>query len=304
MEASEAAWNAGFDAALEAGASEPLGKVAVAVHYDGQCCAPRSEEEHMRRNVCYLCREPSSATNHVCPACHASVCFPCAKQHLTGCPQCPHCGDVERNATELQEFLAYGQAWSNLAALPENIGVLSKRTVSLVGKLTFEGPTTSRALPTLNIGDPGSPNSSSLKRRLAGQAQLKINHACHFCSCASSALDLSCCRCNISVCTGCARVHLIENTCCPNCNDSEFCNAQTLRLLVHAANLQDSAQNLWTSLVGAGMELFTSSASSPKPRACAERRSAGPSHNVRGGSGQPKQVELPVEAPVTSVIAL
>merc|ERR1711971_871469 len=114
-----------------------------------------------------------------------------------------------------------------------------------MGRLAGHASARTAQFPTLNIGDPGSPNNSSVKRRLSVQAQLDLHHDCHFCGRESSSLDLSCCRCGTSVCMGCARSHLLKDssTCCPNCKDSEFCNAQTLNLLTHAAHVQDSAQN-------------------------------------------------------------
>mmetsp|Transcript_35179 Transcript_35179/g.79447 ORF Transcript_35179/g.79447 Transcript_35179/m.79447 type:complete len:506 (-) Transcript_35179:124-1641(-) len=113
-----------------AGMAHVVGGVAVDI--DVHSMSPRTEEEQKRRAVCHLCRAPSSATCHVCPLCKASVCFPCAKKRLARRPKCPHCGDVKRNAAELSEFIAAGEAWDSVAAVS---GLMEARASEVMGVL-------------------------------------------------------------------------------------------------------------------------------------------------------------------------
>lgn len=266
MQASEAA----LQAALEVGASEALGKRAAAVNVDldVQSMAPRTEQERRRRAICHFCHEPSSATNHVCPACKASVCFSCAREQLAREPRCPNCGDVERNAAVLGEYLAAGEAWRAAvgfaASVPE---ALTRRSTAAIGALSTHVLSThrSRRLPSTEETDvittpPTSPmhnGATVIQRQFTGMAQLPVSHACFLCSRGSSSLDLVCSACGVTVCTDCLRAGSVQDFHCPNCQNAEFCNAQSVRLLLNAAQVCDSAQNLWDGIVGVGRELFS-----------------------------------------------
>mmetsp|Transcript_71633 Transcript_71633/g.142173 ORF Transcript_71633/g.142173 Transcript_71633/m.142173 type:complete len:566 (+) Transcript_71633:102-1799(+) len=71
-------------------------------------CLSFSADELSRREVCYYCNTPAGPASHCCPACGCNVCFDCAKKELVQNPRCPHCGNADRNAAELEEFLACG----------------------------------------------------------------------------------------------------------------------------------------------------------------------------------------------------
>merc|ERR1712039_1091203 len=91
---------------------------------------------------------------------------------------------------------------------------------------------------------------------MSENAQLRVSHTCHFCSVASSSLDIACPSCATTVCLTCAPRHLVDNPSCPSCRNREFCNPQTLRVLINAAQVCDSAENMWQGIVGVGRELF------------------------------------------------
>jgi len=96
-------------ATTQAAAGVAKQMASVAVEVDVQ--RARSPRDLERRDTCFICGMPSSATCHVCPRCNASVCFKCAKRELAKKPRCPHCGDAQRNASALAEFLVAGEVW-------------------------------------------------------------------------------------------------------------------------------------------------------------------------------------------------
>jgi len=119
-----------------AGMAKAVGGVAVDI--DVSNMSPRTEEELKRRSVCFVCKEPSSATCHVCPLCNASVCFDCARRELAADPKCPHCGDARRNSAELAEFIAAGEAYSNVAAVSGLLGARASECVAAIMSCTSE----------------------------------------------------------------------------------------------------------------------------------------------------------------------
>ncbi|CAE7570346.1 unnamed protein product [Symbiodinium natans] len=88
--------------------ADNLDKVGSGAVVDLSLPRHATELERERSRVCCLCKAPSSATNHVCPACHASVCYPCARTELSE-RRCPACGDAEKNSEPLGQFLAAGE---------------------------------------------------------------------------------------------------------------------------------------------------------------------------------------------------
>jgi len=324
---------AALQAALEAGTSEGLSKVTagIAVDLDVRGMLPRSEEEQRRSAVCHFCQVASSAMSHVCPLCSASVCLTCARQRLADEPKCPNCGDARRNAAELRELLAAGEAWENLSAVP---GVLGAQASVLMGALATRASevtgaasralvsnleTRGRCSSSQRYGDAGGnaaqgecsssvPSASepsangpsatqvALRRQLTGQAQLPLSHSCCSCGRASTSLDLACTLCSASVCAACLRHRLTAeqqvDISCPQCGNPEFCNGRSIRLVLSAAQVRDSAQSLWHGLLGVGHELLAAPhAGGPVRGAC--------SRQDRGGVGRPNPFETKDESEVS-----
>lgn len=265
-----------------------------------------TEEQRRRAAVCNICCKPSSSASHVCPCCSASVCFPCARAKLAAAPRCPSCGDRTRNERPLKEFLAAGETLETVSmiasAASEATGALASRASEATEAFTAgaarasqaTGEFASRALS--GLGSQGShgdkrqaprPPSRSATRQLSGGVETPKKvarvsnfveaHSCHFCRTASSPLDIACPSCTTTVCLSCAPRHLSNNTCCPHCRHTEFCNPQALRLIQNAAQIRESAENFWQGLVGAGRELLAGAdkiASGPGLRCTQTRGSA------------------------------
>lgn len=229
---------------------------------------PLSEEQRKRGNACCVCRTPAGAMNHVCPACYASICFPCAKSLKECC--CPSCGDVQRNAEPLKHYLAAGEAWDAAMGLRE--GVLSALTTGA------ESLTTRGALMTSFDNSPSSDRTSeydqALRRAISVQAQLQVSHACHLCSAPSSAFDMACSKCTVSVCSSCIGTRLGPDPCCPGCGDKDVFNESAVRFQRNAQQISNSAAELLDGLWLLGQGLFSEST---------------------GGSQQIEQAALPSE---------
>lgn len=268
MRAGSAAW----EVALKVGSNmaENLDKVGVdaVVDIDMSHVRPLSEEQRKRGNACCVCRTPAGAMNHVCPACYASICFPCAKSLKECC--CPSCGDVQRNAEPLKHYLAAGEAWDAAMGLRE--GVLSALTTGA------ESLTTRGALMTSFDNSPSSDRKSeydqALRRAISVQAQLQVSHACHLCSAPSSAFDMACSKCTVSVCSSCIGTRLGPDPCCPGCGDKDVFNESAVRFQRNAQQISNSAAELLDGLWLLGQGLFSEST---------------------GGSQQIEQAALPSE---------
>lgn len=238
-----------------------------------------TDQEQQRRSSCHFCQLPSSATSHVCPICHTSTCISCTKRELASDPRCPNCGDAEQNAAALKELLAVDDAWHQAAEVvtralqalettaramppctrPSGAGTLTTRDTGTTTKRDIDkkkaaAPRSSTVKEASSM--PKNPNASYVKRQLVGQSQLPPQTSCHYCKAASTSLDLVCPRCSACVCIGCVRTRLEGSTLCPACENASFCSPQTMRLVLHAAQVQDSATGLWNGLLGMGRELL------------------------------------------------
>jgi len=252
-----------------------------------------TDQEQQRRSSCHFCQLPSAATSHVCPICHTSTCISCTKRELASDPRCPNCGDAEQNAAALKELLAVDDAWHQatevvtraLEALETTRMAIPACTRSTSGNVPKRDTDTATSRD-MNKKDsrcsaikdassmPRNPNATYVRRQLVGQAQLPLQTKCHYCNCASTSLDLVCPGCNACVCIGCARARLEGSTLCPACENASFCSAQTMRLVLHAAQVQNSAHGLWNGLVGMGRELLK------------------PNCNQAGRTGSPNSTQL------------
>jgi len=213
---------------------------------------PATEDELERSKACCLCKSPSSATNHVCPACHASICFPCARTKLSE-KRCPACGDAEKNAEPLGHYLAIGEAWEAAMGIAKNAeGVL----VALnTGVENFATRALSSDLSPLVVDH----DRSAFRRAMTCQSRLETAHSCFLCSSPSSAFDVACSKCSVVLCVDCVGLRLGEKPCCPGCKDTEVFNASTVRFHQGAKNITASAASLWEGMWYLGKELFTGS---------------------------------------------
>eukprot|EP00435_Cladocopium_sp_Y103_P014344 s363_g3.t1 len=269
MRAGSAAW----EVALKVGSNvaENLDKVGVdaVVDIDMSYVRPLSEEQRKRGNACCVCRTPAGAMNHVCPACYASICFPCAKSLKECC--CPSCGDVQRNAEPLKHYLAAGEAWDAAMGLRE--GVLSALTTG-AESLTTRGGALMTSFDNSPSSDRKSEYDQALRRAISVQAQLQVSHACHLCSAPSSAFDMACSKCTVSVCSSCIGTRLGPDPCCPGCGDKDVFNESAVRFQRNAQQISNSAAELLDGLWLLGQGLFSEST---------------------GGSQQIEQAALPSE---------
>ncbi|CAJ1417803.1 unnamed protein product [Effrenium voratum] len=223
-----------------------VGAEAV-VDIDMSHTRPVTEEERKRSSACCRCSEPATATNHVCPECHASLCFSCARE-VAHDLRCPGCGDVERNAGPLKHYLAAGEAWEAARSLASRAGE------GVLALSTGAGALTTRALS--ETSPLSEYDQSALRRAVSVQAQLRVAHACHLCETPSSAFDLACSRCSVSLCPSCVGSGLGADPCCPGCGDREVFNASAVRFQKGAAQISRSASQLWEGLWYLGQELF------------------------------------------------
>eukprot|EP00913_Durusdinium_trenchii_P001378 g1275.t1 len=160
-DAGSVAWKA----ALEVGSNvaENLGKVGAdaVVDIDLGHIRPVTEEQRKRSSACCVCDTPAGATNHVCPECFASVCFPCAKKLKER--QCPSCGDVDHNAEPLKHYLAAAEAWDAAMGLATRAGeapVSSGITRGIQAKAEAPAP---KAKAKANMVPPGRHVTASAK---------------------------------------------------------------------------------------------------------------------------------------------
>jgi len=285
--------NAARLAAREVGNADQLVGKAAEAAADGiavdsaQCAAwQHSAEAEQRRAACLYCKEASSSTNHVCQTCSASICFSCAREKLTKEPGCccPGCKDPG-SVHAIVEYLAYAEGLNSAVAFIETVpGALTARASELSESLRrgasqgYEAWTTrvshaTEGSPSASspLGGEASPtfDSKALKRTLTSQALLEMDHKCFLCASESSSWDLACPLCRCSVCSACLRQHVAKDPRCPNCHDDEFCNAQTVNLMLSASQVRDSANMLWDGLLGVGRELFSNA---PQPTATAGAR--------------------------------
>lgn len=100
-----------------------------------------------------------------------------------------------------------------------------------------------------------------IRRSVTAQAMLNVSHQCHFCQVASSAFDLACSRCHVSVCSDCLCARLVNNPRCPRCGDTEVFNEHSIRILAGAAQVGKTATQLFGGLWELGNQLFDGSPS-------------------------------------------
>lgn len=259
LQAGSVAWKA----ALEVGSNvaENLGKVGAdaVVDIDLGHIRPVTEEQRKRSSACCVCDTPAGATNHVCPECFASVCFPCAKKLKER--QCPSCGDVDHNAEPLKHYLAAAEAWDAAMGLATRAGEGVMNALSTGAEaLTTRGAIATSFDTTPTDGADGGALTSeydqALRRAISVQAQLRVSHACELCSAPSSAFDLACGKCAVSLCSSCVRTRLGPDPCCPGCGDREVFNVKAVQFQRNASQISSSASQLWDGLLYFGQGLF------------------------------------------------
>jgi len=255
---------AALQVAIQVGAevADNLDKVGSGAVLDLSLPRHATERDRERGRACCLCQEPSSATNHVCPACHASICYTCARTELSE-RRCPACGDVEKNAEPLRHYLAAGEAWEAAMGLANRAG---------------EALNEVEAFATRAFSSDGSPmilhteDQAALRRTISRQAQLQVSHCCFKCSAPSSSFDLACSKCSVALCSACVG-RLGERPCCPGCKDTEVFNVAAVRFHQSAQQITTSAASLWEGILYLGKELLESS---PQGSPVAADASSGP----------------------------
>eukprot|EP00913_Durusdinium_trenchii_P001683 g1559.t1 len=154
--------------------------------------------------------------------------------------------------------------WSNAAlqyeAIFEELGVkdvLGGRTETA---LTTRGAIATSFDTTPTDGADGGALTSeydqALRRAISVQAQLLVSHACELCSAPSSAFDLACGKCAVSLCSSCVRTRLGPDPCCPGCGDREVFNVKAVQFQRNASQISSSASQLWDGLLYFGQGLF------------------------------------------------
>jgi len=213
---------------------------------------PLTAEDGMRRRQCHCCSKPASSTNYVCPTCCATLCFECTKNILVHRPQCPSCGECERVAHTVPQYIAANEAWASAAqfgdAISQTFSDVTRRFSSFSSS-TQTGPST----PVSGCG--ASDRCSSLQmaspsrgERSRGHYQEERSRACCLCRHEVSMFDHVCPCCNASVCSNCVCNRLpIEDLRCPSCNDAAS-NAHNLRVIATANKAKGTWSNFWGSV--------------------------------------------------------
>merc|ERR1719253_809808 len=79
------------------------------------------------------------------------MCFDCTKQVLVAHPQCPCCGEIERVAATVPQYIAANEVWASAALLGDAIS----RSLSDVSRRFSSFSTTAGSSPTSHA-DAGS----------------------------------------------------------------------------------------------------------------------------------------------------
>jgi len=230
----------------------------VPVHID-LCTAPppMTVEDAARRRMCICCSQPASSTNYICPACSVTLCFECAKQVLVAKPQCPGCGEIERVAATVPQYIAANEAWASAAQLGDAISRSLSDGVRRFSSYTSDessqrGPSM-MLLPQGAVNGRGASDAHTVRRQshsgAFGAAAHEAAHFCCLCRGGISVFDHVCPCCRASTCSNCICNRLPrEDLRCPSCNDSAN-NAHGLTLIASAHQAKHSWNNFWGSVV-------------------------------------------------------
>mmetsp|Transcript_75951 Transcript_75951/g.180600 ORF Transcript_75951/g.180600 Transcript_75951/m.180600 type:complete len:771 (-) Transcript_75951:148-2460(-) len=197
---------------------------------------------------CAMCKEPAGLTSHVTSCCGASLCYGCSK-HCAGMQaRCPSCGNGRQFAGGIRQYLAAGEAVNTVMGAGAEMG----RSLSDGAKRLSE-----QWNAMIKGEDSPLPRQSQRPRSMTvpdmGVAQgLAASSRCGMCKAAGSMLDHVCPCCRHSVCVQCIKVHLERDLRCPSCGDVRH-NIQSMRMLLQASAVQNSAQAMWGSITN----LFT-----------------------------------------------
>lgn len=224
----------------------------VSMHVDVHHPVPLTTEEKMRRNVCQCCSKASSGSDYICPSCTGPICFQCVKGVLLHTPQCPACGDTQRVAATVPQYVAASEAWASAAELGDALRSSFSDVTRRFSSGFFDqsqsqpggGPSPSTCSTAASAQDvhairPSNSNSFTPANNL---------HACCLCRGQVGMFDHVCGLCNASVCASCIFNRLPkEDLRCPSCNDASR-NAQNMALIRSAHQASTSWHNFWGSV--------------------------------------------------------
>jgi len=243
-----------------------LGNMSVFMDMDAPSHMVSSEDNH-RRHKCHCCNKPASSANYICPSCTASMCFDCTKNVLVAHPQCPCCGEIERVAATVPQYIAANEVWASAALLGDAIG----RSLSDVSRRFSSFSTTTGSSPTphacagsmadFSMGGPDNGPDCSIPAERQRQRSISApiygnggsggTHGCCVCRGDTSMFDHTCPCCNSIVCTSCICTRLPkEDLRCPCCNDASS-NMHSMHLIATAHQARNSWTNFWGSVVDA-----------------------------------------------------
>jgi len=225
----------------------------VAVDIDLNSMVPLTHEDKERMHgSCQLCSKPATGTNYLCPTCNVSLCFDCAKTKLSQKPRCPCCGETDRIAASLPQYLAATEAWVSAAeigaAVSQQFSNMRNSWSDQGGpSRTFSGgfEDIARRLSTASVDEPVHHHHSHEER----VEHARRSESCCLCRKPSSMVDHVCPLCNTSVCAGCIREHLDQDLHCPHCHDRDR-NAANMQLILSANKARDVWHNFWNSVTG------------------------------------------------------
>jgi len=218
---------------------------------------PLTAEDAGRRMMCLCCSQPASSTNYICPACSVTLCFECAKEVLVARPQCPGCGEIERVAATVPQYIAANEAWASAAqlgdAISRSLSDVTRRFSSMsssgdeINHSHSRGP--SMLLPAGAVGPRGASGGyTTHSPQHAGHFHEQA-HFCCLCRSETSLFDHVCPCCRASCCANCICNRLPrEDLRCPSCNDAAN-NVHGLSLIASAHKARHSWSNFWGSVV-------------------------------------------------------
>lgn len=254
----------------ESAASLAQATSRVPVHIDLNASPPPiTVEDAGRRRMCFCCSQPASSTNYISPCCGTTVCFECAKRVLVAKPQCPSCGDFERVAATVPQYIAANEAWASAAQLGDAItrsisdmtrafstgstqsGGNDGRRFSSFSSMSGEDrpsmllPMSSRSHSKESIGSAGGHVAPSLHHAQFGPQ----SHICCLCRTGTSMFDHVCPCCRSSCCAACIVTRLPrEDLRCPSCNDGPN-NAHNMAVIASAHQAKHSWNKFWGNVV-------------------------------------------------------